>query len=86
MVFLLEDKAGLIALPSKVLFFNQKKVLIFFLFLLKNICCGYSLETPRRGCGHSIEVPHPGASNEYHNLCFHGEIKKYYVNSSLIWS
>ena len=34
-------------------FFNPK-VLIFFLFVHKNICCGYSLEVPRWG-----------ASNEY---------------------
>ena len=27
----------------------QIKILIFFLFLLKNIDCGYSLEPPRRG-------------------------------------
>ena len=39
--------------------------LIFFLFLHENICCGYSLEAPRRG-----------ASNEYHNIGFHGEIRK----------
>ena len=38
---------------------------IFFLFLLKNIDCGYSLEPPRWG-----------ASNEYHNLCFWAEIRK----------
>ena len=25
------------------------KILIFFIFLLKNIDCGYSLESPRRG-------------------------------------
>ena len=31
-------------------FFNQKK-LIFFLFLHKNIHCGYSLEVPRHFCG-----------------------------------
>ena len=37
----------------------QIKILIFFLFLLKNIDCGYSLEPPRRG-----------GSNEYPNLCF----------------
>ena len=36
-------------------FYNQKnenfqiKILIFFLFLLKNIDCGYPLEPPRRG-------------------------------------
>ena len=40
-------------------------MLISFLFLHENICCGYSLEAPRRG-----------ASNEYHNICFRGEIRK----------
>ena len=35
---------------------------LFFLFLLKSIDCGYSLEPPRRG-----------GSNEYHNLCFEQE-------------
>ena len=30
-----------------------------------NICCRYSLE-----------VPHYGTSNEYHNICFHIEIRK----------
>ena len=29
--------------------FSDKKILIFFMFLLKNIDCGYSLELPRRG-------------------------------------
>ena len=46
-------------------FYNQKienfqiKILIFFLFLLKNIDCGYSLEPPRRG-----------SLTSTHNLCF----------------
>ena len=40
-------------------------MLISFLFLHENICCGYSLEAPRQG-----------AFNEYHNICFHGEIRK----------
>ena len=36
--------------------------IIFFLFLLKNIDCGYSLEPPRGGdknidCGYSLEPP-----------------------------
>ena len=39
--------------PDRVLFSNLE-VLIFFLFLYKNICYGYSLE-----------APHRGASNEY---------------------
>ena len=38
----------------------------FFLILLKNIDCGYSLEPPRRG-----------GSNEYHNLCFEQQYEKY---------
>ena len=38
---------------------------IFSFFLHESICCGYSLE-----------VPHWGTSNEYHNICFHGEIRK----------
>ena len=29
--------------------FSDKKILIFFIFLLKNIHCGYSLEPPRWG-------------------------------------
>ena len=45
-------------------FFNRK-MLISFLFLHENICCWYSLEAPRLG-----------ASNEYHKVCFHGEIRK----------
>ena len=46
---------------------TDKRVIhiIFFLFLHENICCGYSLEAPRQG-----------ASNEYHNICFRGEIRK----------
>ena len=39
-----------------------------FSFLHENIYWGYS-----------IEAPQSGASNEYHNICFHGEIRK------LIW-
>ena len=38
---------------------------LLFLFLLKNIDCGYSLEPPRRG-----------GSNEYHNLCFEQKYEK----------
>ena len=41
-------------------------VYIIFLFLLKNIGCGYSLEPPRRG-----------GSNEYPNLCFEQKYEKY---------
>ena len=38
---------------------------MFFLFLHKNICCGYSLEAPRRG-----------ASNEYPQHRFSWRNKK----------
>ena len=42
--------------PDMVLIFNWK-VLIFFLFLHENICCGYSLEAPCQGA--SNEYPQP---------------------------
>ena len=38
---------------------------IFFLFLHKNIYCGYSLAAPWRG-----------TSNEYHNICYCGDIRQ----------
>ena len=40
-------------------------IYIFFLFLEENICCGYSLEVPRRG-----------ASNEYPHHTFSSEVSK----------
>ena len=52
-------------------FYNQKienfqiKILISFLFLLKNIDFGYSLEPPRRG-----------GSNEYPQSMFWAEIRE----------
>ena len=39
----------------------------FFSFLLKNICCGYSLE-----------VPHRGTSNEYPQHVFMENWRKYH--------
>ena len=52
--------------------FRMKKVpylllwtILFFLFLHENIYCGYSFETP---CPCT------------HNICFHVEIKKKYIN------
>ena len=51
-------------LPAKYEKF-QIKILIFFLCLLKNIDCGYSLEPPRRS-----------DSNEYHNICFEQKYEK----------
>ena len=37
----------------------------FFLFLDENICCGTYKKCPKEG-----------TSNEYHNICFHREIRK----------
>ena len=50
---------------SKKLKIFQIKKLIFFIFLLKNIDCVYSLEPPRRG-----------GSNEYPHSMFWAEIRK----------
>ena len=62
--------AYIILTPLKPHFYIVKlgftAVYIIFLFLLKNIDCGYSLEPPRRG-----------GSNEYHNLCFEQKYEKY---------
>ena len=43
--------------PDKLLFFFNQKLLIFYLFLYENICCGYSSEAPHRGT--SNEYPQP---------------------------
>ena len=50
---------------SKKRNFSGKKTLIFFIFLLKNIDCGYLLEPPRRG-----------GSNEYPQSMFLSRNKK----------
>ena len=52
---------------SKTENFQIKKI-IFFIFLLKNIDCGYSLEPPRRG-----------GSNEYPQSMTLSKNKKYYI-------
>ena len=61
--------AYIILTPLKPHFYIVKLgftgVYIIFLFLLKNIDCGYSLEPPRRG-----------GSNEYHNPCFEQKYEK----------
>ena len=51
---------------SESLKFEITKVdCMYFLFLHQNICCRYSLE-----------APHSDTPNEYHNICFSGEIRK----------
>ena len=56
--------------PLKPLFYIVKLgftgYTLFFLFLLKNIDCGYSLEPSRRG-----------GSNEYLKSCFEQKYEKY---------
>ena len=47
--------------PDKSPFPTKK----YFSYFSKKTCCGYSLE-----------VPHQGTSNEYHKICFLGEIRK----------
>ena len=44
--------------------------LTVFLFLEENICCGYSLEAPKR-------VRSYGLLTSTHNICFRREIRKY---------
>ena len=61
---------------SRLSAFSIRSVLIFYLFLHKNICCGYSLE-----------APHRGAFNEYPQYMFSWRNKKkYYVDTPLVWS
>ena len=68
--------------PLKPHFYTVKLeftgVYIIFLFLLKNIDCGYSLELPRRGG--SYEYPQSmfceAVLTSTHNLCFWAEIWK----------
>ena len=62
-----ESRHKCIAL-DKALSSTKKKILIFFLFLHENLCCGYSLEAPQWG-----------ASDDYHKICFCGEIRKIFV-------
>ena len=51
--------------PTSVINWGLQGYIFFFLFLLKNIDCGYSLEPPHRG-----------GSNEYHNICFEQKYEK----------
>ena len=45
-----------------------KKTVIFFLFLLKNINCGYSLEPPRRGGSNEYPQSMLLSRNEKNNV------------------
>ena len=45
----LHDRHLLFFIALDKVLFSTKKYLYFFLFLNKNICCGYSLEVPQRG-------------------------------------
>ena len=52
----------------------RRKILIFFIFLLKKIDCGYSLEPPRRGGSNeypqSMFLSRRGSSNKYPQSMF----------------
>ena len=54
---------------------SDKKGIIFFLCLYEDISCGYSLE--------ALCI---GASNKYHNICFHKEIQSTLVISNSLIS
>ena len=42
-----------VTLPHYAIALDKRGIhIIFFLFLHENICCGYSLEAPRRGASH----------------------------------
>ena len=59
--------------PLKPHFFIVKLgytgVYLFFLFLLQNIDCGYSLEPPQRG-GSNVYLQCEAVLTSTHNLCF----------------
>ena len=41
------------------------------------------LNSPQKTCcGYSLEAPHQGTSNEYHNICFCGEMRKLFSRTS----
>ena len=50
-------------------------VYLFFLFLLENIDCGYTLE-PLGDCGYALEPPRRGGSNVYPQSMFSSKNKK----------
>ena len=58
----------------------SRKLLIFFLFLLKYIDYGYSLEPSRLAqnidCGYTLEPPRRGGSNKYPQSMFWSKIQK----------
>ena len=51
----------------------------FFLFLHKNIRCGYSLEAPQRGASneyHNTGFYHRVLLMDTHNICLYGELEE----------
>ena len=77
--------------PHNIFLISQRKHMLWvlirsasasFLFLNENICCGYSLEAPRRGASNSLEAPRRGASNEYPQHMFSSRNKK---DISIFW-
>ena len=62
------------AINRDFLSFKNGKVLIFFLFLLQNIDCWYSLEPPRRGGSNEYRLAEAVLTST-HNLCFGAKIR-----------
>ena len=51
---------------------SEDNLAILLLFLYKNICCGYSLESPQQG--DSNEYPQPQCANHFDHLRFSPKI------------
>ena len=60
---------------EKMAEFFTRKILIFFLFLLQNIDCGYTLEPPRRGGSNENRLGEAVLTST-NNLCFEAKIRK----------
>ena len=74
-----------ILFASITIFFLNNKTIIWCLRKAAVVAfSGYLIAPDKRGyshnifiiCGYSLEVPQWGPSNEYHNIFFHGEIRK----------
>ena len=70
--------AGELRCPTTALVYKVKLgftgYTLFFLFMLKNIDCGYSLEPPHLDCGYLLEPPQWDSSKEYPQCMFWAEI------------
>ena len=56
-----------------------RSIHFFFLFLLKNIDCGYSLEPPLRGGSNEYHRLSDAVLTSTHTLCFEQKYEKYQI-------